>query len=258
MNIKSLFDEPIISIILILGLLFLINIPGGYIEEYFSIPSIIIDIIIALIILLLYSYYFHFDSFFKLDNFKLGLILLIPLFIYFIINLIVDHSLSFTNFSDITLFLSVVGAGVIEEVFFRGILISNCMRILKGKYKIYITTILSAGIFALIHFLNYNGNNLGSVTVQVITSFSFVLLAAIFIRTGNIWVPIIGHVLNNFISFLYPANFTATGEMLCVVDWTCYVDIVLSIILVIIGLYYIRSAKHKEITELWDKKWSKE
>lgn len=44
--------------------------------------------------------------------------------------------------------------------------------------------------------------------------------------------------------------------MVGAITWVFYLDVVLSIILVIIGLYYIRSSKHEEINDLWDKKWS--
>lgn len=256
MSIKNLFNNPIISIILIILLFFIIGAPGEYIEEYFSIPGAIIDIILSIVVLFLYSYLFHFDSFFKLENMKIGLILLIPMFIYLIIDFIVDPVISFSGFSNISLFISIVGAGLIEEVIFRGILVSHLMKILDSKYKIYITAILSAGVFALLHFINYDGSNLAITTVQVISAFSFILLAAVYLRTGNLWLTILIHFLNNFLTFLNPANIGPGGEMVGPVTWIFYLEIVLSIILVIIGLYYIRPSKHEEINDLWDKKWS--
>ena len=255
-SIKNLINNPIISIILIILLFFIIGTPGEYIEEYFSIPGAIIDIILSIFLLFLYSYLFHFDSFFKLENMKIGLILLIPMFIYYIIEFIADPVISFSGFSNINLFISIIGAGIIEEVFFRGILVSHLMKILDSKYKIYIVAILSAGIFALLHFINYNGSNLAITTIQVISAFNFILLAAVYLRTGNLWLTIMIHVLNNFLAFLNPANLGPGGEMVGAVTWVLYLDVVLSIILVIIGLYYIRSSKHKEINDLWDKKWS--
>ncbi len=255
-SIKNLINNPIISIILIILLFFIIGTPGEYIEEYFSIPGAIIDIILSIFLLFLYSYLFHFDSFFKLENMKIGLILLIPMFIYLIIDFITNSVISFSGFSNINLFISIIGAGIIEEVIFRGILVSYLMKIIDSKYKIYIVAILSAGIFAIMHFINYNGSNLAITTIQVISAFNFILLAAVYLRTGNLWLPIMIHILNNFIAFLNPSNIAATGEMVGPVTWVFYLDVVLSIILVIIGLYYIRSSKHEEINDLWDKKWS--
>lgn len=256
MNIKKIFNNPVISIILILLLAIFIGVPGTLIEEYFFIPGSIIKIILSIVLLFLYSYLFHFDSFFKLENMKMGLILLIPMFIYYIIGFIVNPVVSFSGFSDINLFISIVGAGVVEEVFFRGILVSHLMKVLDNKYKIYITAILSAGVFALLHFMNYDGSNLAITTVQVISAFNFILLAAVYLRTGNLWLTVLIHVLNNFLAFLNPTNIGPRGEMVGAVTWLFYLEIVLSIILIIIGLYYIRPSKHKEINDLWDKKWS--
>lgn len=258
MNIKNIFN-PIWIVILALLVLCIAQIPGAILNGL-GIPDFI-TIIVAICLLAVYGLrHKDFDGFFNLKNFKYALTLFIPFLIYLILSMCVDMGkLSVSNLFNITLLTLALGAAVLEEVVFRGFLISNLMRILDNKYKIYIALILSAVIFGILHLMGYNGNNLGIIIVQVFSSMGLgFIFASIFLRTGNIWIPIIGHVLNNFIAVFGNEGINNSGVMVGAITWTNYVNVALSIVLIVIAIYYVRSSKHKEITELWNEKWSKD
>jgi len=91
-----------------------------------------------------------------------------------------------------------IGAPVGEEVFFRGFLY-NCA---KRRLGLAGGTLLSAAIFALVHF--------GPLQVIAILPMG-ILLAVMYERTGSLWVPTIMHATNNGILLIVAYFFYTPG-----------------------------------------------
>jgi len=81
-------------------------------------------------------------------------------------------------------FLLVVVAPVTEELLFRGII----LRGLLNHCRVWSALVLSATLFAFIHLNPW----------QMMTAFAVGLtLGWVFLRTGSVWLCVLGHALNN-------------------------------------------------------------
>ena len=99
------------------------------------------------------------------------------------------------------IFLTILGV-LIEEYLFRYILFSFYEDIFEGKKNKDIAVILiSALSFALLHVVNFYGNNPIAVLIQI--AYTFVLgifLGLIAYYFESPWIPIAGHFLFNFLN----------------------------------------------------------
>lgn len=84
-----------------------------------------------------------------------------------------------------------LSAGILEEIIFRGVLID-----LLKKYTARPAVILlsSAALFAGIHWCGGSGKLMATFVIGLIPSL-------IYLRTGNLWLPIIWHVLHDAVVF---------------------------------------------------------
>ncbi len=150
--------------------------------------------------------------------------------------------------------------GIYEEITFRGLF---CQSLLKSCKKravsnaVFITMIF----FALIHFTG------GPIQVLSVIG-TGLFMVAIYIRSKNIWVPIIFHAIWNSAIFiislpvvtdqpllLYASNMVLetgnfdTPAMFSTLVNTC--SFIFPLLLFIVGLFLVRKSKHVEIKELW-------
>lgn len=134
----------------------------------------------------------------------IGLALIVMIVRYFSNTIIEKYLLDSINSNDSGnlsygyLILSLVPASLVpvtEEIIFRYELSYR----FREKKSIYIImTIVSAILFGLIHYKNYNGNLM--LVLPLIISGLF--LSIVYSFSKNIWVPILGHILYNFFSTL--------------------------------------------------------
>lgn len=95
--------------------------------------------------------------------------------------------------------------GFAEEVFLRGIALNLLLdRFSKTRGGVWGAVLISSLIFGLAHFVNLlAGAGLESVCVQVIQAAILgVILAAIYLRSNNIWITIILHALIDWASLM--------------------------------------------------------
>lgn len=110
--------------------------------------------------------------------------------------------------ADITLLIlftcSVFLVGFVEETAFRGIILPLFIQSFREKkHVLYISTILTASIFGLIHFINlfHQPENLLGITSQVFFAISIgVFFGGLILRTGSIIATSLFH---GFINFAY-------------------------------------------------------
>ncbi|MCE2612311.1 CPBP family intramembrane metalloprotease [Flavobacteriaceae bacterium D16] len=148
-----------------------------------------------------------------------------------------DLDSGFLRNSNIT-FAHAVGAlifaPIFEELFFRKLLFGQ----LREKYNLNFSILSSSILFALIH-LPYFKNLIPSLILGVIC-------CIIYVRTKNIWYPVILHFLSNLfwlilVSIGDPYNAWILGLNYNMTYWALFV---LGIIIVLIGMKRITTANN--------------
>lgn len=102
-------------------------------------------------------------------------------------------------------FFACLSIGLLEEYVWRGIILNVFLSAWNEKIKgIYISVLLSSVCFGLCHYMNLlSGQDFISTTQQVISAICMgVFLAALFLNTSRLAVPVLVHGLLNFSNFL--------------------------------------------------------
>lgn len=151
-------------------------------------------------------------------------------------------------------------AGFIEEIAFRGTLVSTLMRQWKrDENKILTAAIVSAVAFAMIHAVNVFAGAPVSITIfqVVLTSFIGLFLAAVYLRSGNLLPVAAGHFFHDVISYVISAP--DSSELLIMnhgIDASLWIECGMSIVLAGIGIWLLRKEKRGEILQIWQAKWA--
>lgn len=119
---------------------------------------------------------------------------------------------------------SCVAPAVCEELLFRGTILSG----LK-EYGLKVAVIISAVIFTFMH---------GSAEQTVHQFIIGILVGYIFFKTGNLWIGIVVHFFNNFISVTqtYVASFQkAATETVAITPMSFIVDVIVACIMCYVG-----------------------
>lgn len=120
-----------------------------------------------------------------------------------------------------------------------------------------IAVLLSSVLFGAMHLSNINAGAgvLVSVMQAVSSAFTGVAFAALYIRSGNLLVPMVYHVLLDIMAFATNPEVQADGIVSGTYQLPDVIDDVLSLILMFIGLWMLRSGVFEEIREVWNQKW---
>ena len=254
-------DRPIISFIVFAIVAFILfgaisALFGGFFIFLGPENGMSLGVIIgAFVIALLYVYLYKIKGFFSFSKFKFAFLLVCP-FILFILTIFIDPNFKIPTLE--TFLLGVIAGlapGVSEEIIFRGFLISYLMKFFKSSKGIYGILIVSALLFGLVHMANVGSAPLDATIFQVFYASAIgILFGAVYLRTGNLWVLIFCHALNDIIA----AAFTTNGLVSAALVWNAsnIATFIISIVVIVLGFYYVRSAKHDEIVEVWEEKWA--
>ncbi|MDE7296313.1 MAG: CPBP family intramembrane metalloprotease [Clostridia bacterium] len=129
--------------------------------------------------------------------------------------------------------------GIVEEWFFRGILLDLFLQIAREKQRtVFLPVLFSSLAFALFHLLNlFDGAGFGAVLLQ--TGYSFLIggmLAVVFCKTRNLWISVILHTVFDAGGFLIKDLGTGNPQDLvfwiltAVVGIGCAVHIILTLV----------------------------
>ena len=267
--IDKILDRPIVSTVGFLVLdLVVISIFVNIFKSIFDflIPSFgsnlissLSSIIVALIFLVIYKWYMRdkLQNLLSLKNFKFALILLIPSLIFIIGNLVSNYIDGNFTFNALIIVLG-LGPGISEEIVFRGFILSNLMRIRKNKnLSIYWIACLSAIPFGFVHLFNIAvGANVNYSLAQMFFTICLgFLFAGVYLRTGNLIVPIISHSLIDITGLcnVESLNSSIAGLISQAPGFYDYVFMISgSLIALAFGLYYIRKEKWADIDKSWE------
>ena len=216
----------------------------------------------ALVMMFLFSRWFSPDlkGFFKAEvPMKEILILSVPFVIKCVlsqIGTIVESGFYFNP--TMVSFAMALSAGFCEEAMFRTFSIPIGMGYLKSKHKIMISVLLTSLAFGALHLGNIAGG--ASVKISIVqaiaTFFGGVFYAAIYLRTGCVWVGIIMHAVYDWMCFVgdptLKDGIVATDPSMAGIIFALAIDVALGIA----GFYMIRPAMHGRIEEVWKRKWN--
>ena len=155
--------------------------------------------------------------------------------------------------------LAALQAGIMEEILYRGMMMSTVMRKWKqDENKVIPAAVICAAVFGGVHMMNALSAPLDITLLQVLVTFcSGIFFSAIYLRSGNIVPIIVGHFYHDFIE--YVISKPGSSESLIMSDnmsRSDWVEIGFTVILAFIGIWLLRKEKRDEIKEIWDKKWS--
>lgn len=155
------------------------------------------------------------------DRFLESLKLLWPMILIILLNLfsglvngdpLANHGLAL-----FTAIITNLCVGFIEEVIYRGAVVSNTMRVWKDKdYRVIGSVILAALPFGLMHLFNYT-NGVMITLLQVCYAIGFgMIFASVYLRTGNLFSCVLIHGLVDVCGDLFESNGGVSTESIIV------------------------------------------
>lgn len=174
---------------------------------------------------------------------SMGISLLLIGIVYFIFPNMLNNLLSESSVSEvstygglfITMLITVVGAPIMEELFFRAIIFKRISR----KFNIYIGIVISSLVFGLLH-----------IELAVIGAFIFGLACCIlYIKYKNILIPMTVHFLNNLIAFLPQLDINTPVDNSPITSTDAIVSLSFGSLLFLIGMFFfikfiLKNKKH--------------
>ena len=149
-------------------------------------------------------------------------------------------------------------AGFYEETIFRGVTVPIGMRYFKSEKRVGILVLLSALVFGLMHIGNIaNGASIQMGIAQgIATTFAGIFFIAVFLRTGNILIPIFMHGIYDYMCFTTDPTLENGIMANDIAGSALILAVLVDVIAGIWGLYLLRPAKRAEIHAIWNDKWS--
>ncbi|MPN16891.1 hypothetical protein SDC9_164238 [bioreactor metagenome] len=135
----------------------------------------------------------------------------------------------------ISMLITVVGAPIMEELFFRAIIFKRVSR----KFNIYIGMVISSLVFGFLH-----------IELAIIGAFIFGIACCIlYMKYKNILISMTVHFFNNLIAFLPQLNIHAPTNTAPVTNTDAIVSLSVGSILFIIGMFFfirfiLKNKKH--------------
>lgn len=264
-RIRKILDRPYLAMVLmalvvyIPSFLFARGMKSFFPEfkEQFR-PDILFDIALSLAALLLFKRLFkgEFTGNFSCRHFGKGMLLLIPMLLFVVMNFLSVDYASLTTRQVVLCFFDALAVGLFEETAFRALASANFMRVRPDGRGLCLFALLSGLFFGLSHLVNIVTVHapLDMTLLQVaVASGIGVLMSAVYFRTGSIVPGIVYHLLVDFPNFMLPE---IEGEPEPASGSTIVVQCVLGLILAALGLWYLRRRKRDAMKKIWEEKWS--
>lgn len=104
-------------------------------------------------------------------------------------------------------FVLAMFVGLTEEYVFRGMILPLAIRAFSGKHQIFFGVMVSSILFGSTHLFNLTQQSLMATSEQMLSATAIgALLAAIYLRTGNLWFVIVTHALQDFPGIAGPSQ----------------------------------------------------
>lgn len=151
-------------------------------------------------------------------------------------------------------------AGFGEEMAVRALPISVMMRDWMDEKHIPFAACFTAVLFGAVHFMNISAGAAVDVTIiQFIFATGIgIFFAAVYLRTGNLWLTIIMHTVHDFLGFIIVGATSESGVILEISTFDAVASIILGVVATVLGLYLVRKSVRGQIVEIWKERWSVE
>ena len=149
-------------------------------------------------------------------------------------------------------------AGFSEEVIFRGLPLSYLKRQLRSEKQVPLIVIITGIIFGLTHLTNiFVGASVSASLVQgVVTICIGIFLGAVFMRGGNILVPMLLHTLHDMLMLSFMKADEVSAVLTEEASLSDISEVLLCAALAAFGFFLIRRSKRREICDMWAETWS--
>ena len=216
----------------------------------------------ALIAVAIFGLWFkpEFKGMLKKDHMKDGFLMMAPFLALHYAGSIV----SWVQFGTVPLgripvmFLMAFAPGFGEEVMFRGLGVANYMRKISSGSQIKVIFWLSSIVFGLAHAFNIvGGGDPFSVAWQSVYAIGVgMLFGAVYLRTGNLWPTMIGHMSVDFMEFIR-SDLGSNGGIMMGMGIGDWITIAAGALGAVLGLRLIAPKYYPQIMEVWDRTWSR-
>lgn len=254
---------------IVLALILIFTLPGIIVQRANITNKSLMEIVYLLSIIAILSaviigfgeksvFHFSFKSF--KDTFTIGSVMTAVTLFYLITNMyrsIKEYGTPLMDTKSVISFLIAVflGAGIREELLTRGLLLSFFKKAFgNSKASCLAAMSLSSLIFGAIHISNLDGaTNPTPIYAQIIYAVGIgFYLAALYLRTGNLWGNMVLHFLFDISLMIYPMIYANRSDMDVLIgewlgDGIIIKSILISVVSVLLGLYLIRDSKMKDI-----------
>ena len=244
---------------------------AGILGAVFGLEGVIADLIVTTlpVILIALTAKIRFRNNFKLgfgpegmgEALRCSSIVIFGALLIFAYNLIAGTEMAFTPRTIIVSICTGIGAGVSEEVLYRGLLCNDMMLAWHDKKNgIYLSAVVSSLFFGAMHMTNafYTGFTLG-LMIQVILAVSMgFLFAAIYLRSGNLWGVILAHTIWDIAGLVITSG-TAANSVEAIISnvnnvtaASAVLNLGVAMISIMTGLYLLRPCRHDSVRERWN------
>ena len=151
-----------------------------------------------------------------------------------------------------------VTAGFSEEVIFRGLPLSYLKRQLRAEKQVPLIVFITGVVFGLTHITNIlMGASVSASFVQGLNATCIgIFFGAVFMRSGNIFVPMLLHTLHDMLLL----SFQEADEVSAILTEDASLsDVSTSLLcaaLAAFGFFLIRKSRRGEICKMWSETWS--
>ena len=247
--VLSLFLLPVVALAIITCFSFL----SGFLIRYLAVGELyayVAEILISFLVLLIFRIWIKpFKGMLGVKHLLHGLIMLLPVTAVVLINLYQPMQEQKLTIQTV---LMGFAPGVLEEVVFRGIPLSNYMRCMPQKNEIRKGVWISGIVFGLMHATNvFLGANGFATAMQVLYATGFgILFGAVFIRTGTLLPCIIAHSLVDITAFTL-VDLVENGGMLTEASVGSIVTVIIGAVYLAFGLWLLRDEKLQDTVQIW-------
>ena len=139
--------------------------------------------------------------------------------------------------------LNTAMVGISEEWMFRGVLFQG----LRSRLPMLPSILVTSALFGAVHVLNFfvTGQVVEAVVQSAAAFLSGIVLIALLIRTGSLWVPIVYHALWDLGTFLVSAGSSKSGQPVDLAQgWTWSLPLLLVLPNFVYALYLLRRVRN--------------
>lgn len=149
--------------------------------------------------------------------------------------------------------MALLGIGLREDLLYRGVLQSAlAIKYADSSKGIWLTVAVSSIAFGLLHFLNmFTGTTFEAAFYQVLGAAALgAAFGAIYLRGGNIWVPILIHALVDFTGIFNAMFIVGGGSTTDKINSLSAEGLLWNVpVPLLVAIFLLRKSKHAEILE---------